>query len=70
MPEFYLAGVIGFEPMSAGVRIPCLTAWRHPKVMFGKKNTHIKNWWTMREKRRARPVDDEAKAIFCAKGRI
>ena len=26
----YLAGVAGFEPTNAGIKIPCLTAWRHP----------------------------------------
>ena len=25
-----LAGVAGFEPTSAGVKVPCLTAWRYP----------------------------------------
>ena len=25
-----LAGVAGFEPTNAGVKVPCLTAWRHP----------------------------------------
>ena len=25
-----LAGVAGFEPTGAGIKIPCLTAWRHP----------------------------------------
>ena len=28
--EFCLAGVAGFEPTNAGIKIPCLTAWRHP----------------------------------------
>ena len=27
----FLAGVLGFEPRNAGVRVQCLTAWRHPK---------------------------------------
>ena len=26
----FLAGVAGFEPTNAGIKIPCLTAWRHP----------------------------------------
>ena len=30
--ELPLAGVAGFEPTSAGVKVPCLTAWRHPNV--------------------------------------
>ena len=27
-----LAGVAGFEPASAGVKVPCLAAWRYPIV--------------------------------------
>ena len=27
-----VAGVAGFEPTNAGIKIPCLTAWRHPNV--------------------------------------
>ena len=27
---FLLAGMAGFEPTNAGVKVPCLTAWRHP----------------------------------------
>ena len=30
----YLAGVAGFEPTHAGVRIQSLTAWLHPKVIL------------------------------------
>lgn len=26
-----MAGVQGFEPRYGGIRIHCLTAWRHPK---------------------------------------
>ena len=29
-----LAGVAGFEPTNAGIKIQCLTAWRHPYVSF------------------------------------
>ena len=29
-----LAGEAGFEPTREGVKVPCLTAWRHPN-MFG-----------------------------------
>ena len=29
---FLLAGVAGFGPTDAGVKVPCLTAWRHPKT--------------------------------------
>ena len=29
-PLLFLAGVAGFEPTNAGIKIPCLTAWRHP----------------------------------------
>ena len=27
-----LAGVAGFEPTNDGVRVRCLTAWRHPNM--------------------------------------
>ena len=27
-----MAGVAGFEPTNAGVKVPCLTTWRYPKV--------------------------------------
>ena len=27
---FVLAGMAGFGPTNAGVKVPCLTAWRHP----------------------------------------
>lgn len=27
-----MAGVAGFEPTDAGVKVPCLTAWRHPII--------------------------------------
>ena len=27
---FLLAGMAGFGPTNAGVKVPCLTAWRHP----------------------------------------
>ena len=30
-PLEILAGVAGFEPTNAGIKIRCLTAWRHPK---------------------------------------
>ena len=29
----WVAGVAGFEPTNAGIKIPCLTAWRHPKKL-------------------------------------
>ncbi len=29
-----LAGVRGFEPRNAGIRIRCLTAWRYPNKLF------------------------------------
>ena len=28
-----LAGVAGFEPTDAGIKIRCLTAWRHPNAL-------------------------------------
>ena len=30
-----MAGVAGFEPTNAGVKVPCLTAWRHPNKVLG-----------------------------------
>ena len=27
-----MAGEIGFEPMHTGVKVQCLTAWRHPNL--------------------------------------
>ena len=30
--ESKLAGVAGFEPTNDGVRVRCLTAWRHPNI--------------------------------------
>ena len=27
-----MAGVLGFEPRNAGIRIRCLTAWRYPNL--------------------------------------
>ena len=33
-PVVNLAGVQGFEPRNAGIRIRCLTAWRHPNSVF------------------------------------
>ncbi len=29
-----LAGVAGFEPTHAGVKVPCLTAWLHPIGLY------------------------------------
>ena len=29
-----LVGVARFELASEGVRVPCLTTWRHPKVLI------------------------------------
>ena len=31
-----MAGVAGFEPTNDGVRVRCLTAWRHPWVITAK----------------------------------
>ena len=28
----FLAGVVGLEPTNAGVKVLCLTTWRHPKI--------------------------------------
>jgi hypothetical protein len=29
-----MAGVLGFEPRYAGIKTLCLTAWRHPYVIY------------------------------------
>lgn len=28
-----VAGMTGFEPVNAGVKVPCLTAWLHPNMI-------------------------------------
>ena len=33
---WFLAGVAGFEPTNDGIKIRCLTAWRHPYVIMGR----------------------------------
>ena len=33
-----MAGVAGFEPASAGVKVPCLTTWLHPNVRLQLEN--------------------------------
>ena len=33
-PLRLMAGVAGFEPTNAGVKVPCLTAWLHPNRAF------------------------------------
>ena len=35
--DCFLAGVEGFEPSNVGVRVPCLTTWRHPNIFELKK---------------------------------
>ena len=40
----FLAGVAGFEPTNAGIKIPCLTAWRHPidkKIWGGRQVSNL-----------------------------
>src|SRR5699024_12341334 len=34
-----MAGMAGLEPANAGVKVPCLTTWRHPSIrrFSGKK---------------------------------
>ena len=35
-----MAGMAGLEPADAGVKVPCLTTWRHPNIVVsvGKIN--------------------------------
>ena len=37
-PLNHLAGVVGFEPTNVGVRVQCLTAWRHPIISNPQSN--------------------------------
>ena len=37
--KVYLAGVAGFEPADQGVKVPCLTAWRYPYIMWAIFNS-------------------------------
>ena len=30
----FLAGMAGFEPADEGVKVPCLTPWRHPRILY------------------------------------
>ena len=39
--RFRLAGVAGFEPTNDGVRVRCLTAWRHPNGLFRAQSTRF-----------------------------
>ena len=32
-----MAGVAGFEPTNARVKVSCLTAWRHPNIMLKRQ---------------------------------
>ena len=50
-----LAGVAGFEPTDAGIKIPCLTAWRHPN--------DIKNKWGERWDSNPRPPGPQSGAL-------
>ena len=36
-----MAGVAGLEPANAGVKVPCLTTWRHP-IVGGNKALYEK----------------------------
>ncbi|EFI3675948.1 hypothetical protein GY518_003693 [Escherichia coli] len=47
-----LAGVRGFEPRNAGIRIRCLTAWRYPnKLVLNLPNIFdtFRIWWLRRD---------------------
>ena len=37
-----MAGVAGFEPTSARVKVSCLTAWRHPNIKLFGVNSGIR----------------------------
>ena len=30
--DCFMAGVAGLEPAGEGVKVPCLTTWRHPYI--------------------------------------
>ena len=36
-----VAGVAGFEPTNDGVRVRCLTAWRHPNFYIKNQTTRL-----------------------------
>ncbi len=38
---FAVAGVAGFEPTHARIKILCLTAWRHPIVILGRVTSSL-----------------------------
>ena len=35
-----MAGVAGFGPTNAGVKVPCLTAWLHPNIFIARTVYH------------------------------
>ena len=39
-----MAGMAGFEPTHAGVKVLCLTAWRHPHVIVRTPGYKKRNW--------------------------
>ena len=42
--RFNLAGVAGFEPTHTGARNQCLTAWRHPNVIWwGEQDSNLRS---------------------------
>ena len=43
-----LAGVAGFEPTNDGVRVRCLTAWRHPNIQFAPRRASTNTYCTTR----------------------
>ena len=38
-----MAGMAGFEPANAGVKVPCLTAWLHPNIKMRNASTTATN---------------------------
>ena len=43
-PHSHMAEVIGFEPTSAGVKDPCLTAWLHLSIKRLARDCKYYDW--------------------------
>ena len=48
--SLYMAGVAGFEPTHNGVKVRCLTAWRHPNILRLKKAYWLYYFMVRRER--------------------
>ena len=39
-----MAGMAGLEPADAGVKVPCLTTWRHPNILRCRFSGKTRDW--------------------------